>query len=180
MARGFIRPTSAIRSPHSPALQKALFVTPEKRLLGQWLNLIGTHFGLYLRVRAEVFRWVALTPDISKCHPYYVGVSGTAGCVAPIGTGHRPRARRIAFCSNYGRLFVGTPVFSHITFGVIALIVLVHSVSPPRARRHCNRVYARQRVCFHADVFRHFGRVRLSLPLFSGSFGAGRELLSRA
>ena len=117
-------PQSADSLVMSPALQKAIVVTPEKRLLDQWLDLIGRHFGLYLRVRAEIFRWVTLTPDIGKCHPYYVGVSGPPNAMRQLGLDERPRARDIAL-SNYGRYFVDTPVFSHIPFGVIAIAALL-------------------------------------------------------
>jgi hypothetical protein len=108
----------------SPALQAALVVTPERRLLDEWFYLVRNNFGLYLRTRAAAFRWVTLTPDIRKCHPYYVGVSGPPDVLRKLGLNDQPRPRDRTL-SNYGGWFVGTPVFSHVTFGIIAIIALL-------------------------------------------------------
>jgi hypothetical protein len=108
----------------SDLLQKLLVVTPEMRMMHQWLELIVSHPLLYLRVRAEIFRWVTLTPDIAQCHPYYVGVSGPPDAMRQLNLNTAPRAQdRMMW--NYGARFVGTPVYSHALFGFLSLVAMV-------------------------------------------------------
>ncbi|HSZ75066.1 MAG TPA: hypothetical protein VK779_09615 [Rhizomicrobium sp.] len=108
----------------SDLLQKLLVVTPEMRMMHQWLELIVSHPLLYLRVREEIFRWVTLTPDIAQCHPYYVGVSGPPDAMRQLNLNTAPRLQdRMLW--NYGARFVGTPVYSHALFGVISLVATI-------------------------------------------------------
>ena len=64
---------------------------------------------------------MAATPKIDSCLPLFVGVSGpenltTALQIPPI---TEPSDRALY---NYGSWFLDTPLFSHITFGLIALV----------------------------------------------------------
>jgi len=92
-------------------------------IAAQWRDLILHHPWLYLRMRAEVFRWVFLTPDLEQCLPYEVGVDGPPEVMAELGLKERSDARDIAL-DHYAHLFVGTPVLSHAFFAFLALIAL--------------------------------------------------------
>lgn len=91
-------------------------------LQSEWLRLVTTDPGLYLRHRAEVFRWVLATPDVDRCLPVHLGVSGPPPVLKELGMAER-------FSSHDGRLFnyvtwfLDTPAMSHVAFAVVALVV---------------------------------------------------------
>jgi hypothetical protein len=93
-------------------------------IAAQWRDLIVHRPWLYLRVRAEVFRWVFLTPDLEQCLPYEVGVDGPPTVMAALGLTERLDARDVAL-EHYAHIFVGTPVLSHAAYAVLALIALL-------------------------------------------------------
>jgi hypothetical protein len=93
-------------------------------IAAQWRDLILHHPALYLRVRAQVYRWVFLTPDLEQCLPYEVGVDGPPGVMAELGLKERSDARDRAL-DHYAHAFVGTPVLSHAAYAVLALIALL-------------------------------------------------------
>jgi hypothetical protein len=108
----------------SVPLTRALNDTPEAVLLRQWLELVRRHPATYLALRAELFRWVFAAPDAWQCHPFFVGQNGDPADMAALGM--RPRYdRRDAMLERYARAFVGTPVFAHPAFGLVALVALV-------------------------------------------------------
>jgi hypothetical protein len=107
----------------SAPLVTALDATPAPVLTRQWLELVRSHPGAYLALRAELFRWVFAAPDALPCHPYDVGEDGDPADMAALGM--RPRYdRRDAMLNAYGKAFVGTPIFSHPAFGFPALLAL--------------------------------------------------------
>jgi hypothetical protein len=108
----------------SQKLQDELADAPSELMARQWSDLILKHLPLYLRVRANVFRWVFLTPDIVACRPVFTGVEGPAGEMQTLGIAARMRPRDLAL-ANYAKAFMGTPVFSHAAFALLGLIVLV-------------------------------------------------------
>jgi len=103
------------------SLQMAIEDADPATMAVQWRDLILHHPWLYLRVRAEIFRWVFLTPDLKQCLPYEVGVDGPAGPMAALGLTERSDARDVAL-DHYARMFVGTPVLSHAFFALLALV----------------------------------------------------------
>ena len=108
----------------SAALQQALEAAPAPVLTRQWLELALRNPGTYLALRAELFRWVFAAPDAGQCHPYHVGEDGDAANIEELGM--RPRYdRRDAMLDRYARAFVGTPVFAHPAFGLVARLALV-------------------------------------------------------
>jgi hypothetical protein len=107
----------------SAPLQTALVNSEASEIRDQWIDLILHHPGLYLATRARAFDWVALTPQIGRCVPFIVGVGGPANEMQRLGLKLRLDARDAAL-QNYASLFVGTPVFSHATFALIALLAL--------------------------------------------------------
>ena len=108
----------------SARLQRAYFDSPDDIISAQWHDLIVQHPGLYLRVRSEVFRWIVLTPDLAACRPIYTGVSGPPQMMRRLGLTTRFDGRDTAL-GNYSQKFMGTPVFSHGAYAVLALGLLV-------------------------------------------------------
>jgi hypothetical protein len=108
----------------SVPLVRALTDTPAPVMSRQWLELVRGHPVAYLALRAELFRWVFAAPDVRQCHPYHVGQDGDAANIEELGM--RPRYdRRDAMLDRYAKTFVGTPVFAHPAFGLVALLALV-------------------------------------------------------
>ena len=93
-------------------------------IAAQWRDLLLHRPWLYLRVRADVFTQVFLTPALRQCVPYYLGVDGPAEDMQQL---HLTRRWGAAdkFLANYTARFVGTPIFSHLAFALLALVLLV-------------------------------------------------------
>ena len=108
----------------APNIVAALDATPAPVLGRQWRELIGDHPGLYLRVRAQLFRWVFQPPDVGLCHPFHVGDQGNPADLKELGMQPRLDGRDAALW-HYGDLLEGTPAFSHAAFAIIGLFVLV-------------------------------------------------------
>ncbi|HEY2069727.1 MAG TPA: hypothetical protein VGG48_09260 [Rhizomicrobium sp.] len=107
----------------TPALQSALDNADPDIMSAQWKDLLLHHPGLYLRVRAQVFGWVFLTPDVKKCLPYEIGVDGPADVLSQLGLAEREDARDKVL-DGFSKNFIGTPVLSHVFYAVLALIAL--------------------------------------------------------
>ncbi len=118
----------------SAPLQTAFANSEPGELRDQWTYLVTHHLWLYLKVRADVFRWVVLTPNITACVPFAVGVAGPSDELKILGLKPRMDGRDAALTS-YGRLFVHTPFFSHAAFGLVGLVLLVALL---RRRRSSN------------------------------------------
>ncbi|GAA0578565.1 hypothetical protein GCM10008942_29300 [Rhizomicrobium electricum] len=98
---------------------------PASVVTRQWKALIAEHPGLYLRVRAQLFRWVFQPPDVGLCHPFHVGDQGGEEEMKELGAKPRLDARDIALW-HYGDFFqYHTPLFSHTLFAVLGIGVLV-------------------------------------------------------
>lgn len=90
----------------------------------QWLALIAHHPLTYIKARAEVFRWVFATPDISVCLPYLVGISGPEPQIQQLGLQERDDDRDEALAA-YAGAFMQTPILSHVFYALISLIALI-------------------------------------------------------
>lgn len=102
------------------AISAALDALPGDAVQAQWRDLILTHPGLYLRVRAGDFRWVFLTPVVDRCLPSYVGVAAPAPMLADLAL--EPRwTRADQELANYWTWSFDTPVYSHAAYAVLAL-----------------------------------------------------------
>lgn len=88
----------------------------------QWRETILRHPGPYLRHRLSVFRWVLLTPAIDSCVPYATGVVGSDALADQLGLAKGQDATDRSL-NNYASWLLDTPVFSHLTYVLIALIV---------------------------------------------------------
>jgi hypothetical protein len=64
------------------------------------------------------------SPDPIICHLVSIGVTGSPAQLQQLGlaAGIGPRAQALG---NYSRMFVLTPVFSHLTWGALALVLMV-------------------------------------------------------
>jgi hypothetical protein len=107
----------------SVPLQTALANSDAGEIRDQWIDLVLHHPWLYLKTRARAFGWVAFTPQIGRCVPFVVGVGGPADEMRRLGLKLRMDVRDVAL-QNYANAFIHTPVFSHVTFGLIALLAL--------------------------------------------------------
>ncbi|HVP83112.1 MAG TPA: hypothetical protein VMS78_00190 [Rhizomicrobium sp.] len=116
----------------SQRLSDARDDTPLWLTTTQWRHLIAQHSLLYLKNRAEIFRWAFLTPDIEACVPFLVGVSGPPATLRALDMPARYDNRDAAL-ETYAQNFVGTPIFSHAFFAVLGLaaaIILLRRWSP--------------------------------------------------
>ena len=104
----------------APVLVQAIAGAPRGVIFSQWQSLVLRHPLAYLAMRARLFDWVFLTPDISLCSPTHVGIGGPQDELKALGltAGMRPRDRVLGF---QALRFAGTPVFSHPAFAAIAV-----------------------------------------------------------
>lgn len=100
---------------------KALWKTPNEVVDAQWRDLILHQPQAYLAHRLDAFRWVFLTPGIDSCLPLFVGVDGPPKVLADLNLA--PGIDPVDFAmANYGSYFLDTPVFSHLSYAIVALV----------------------------------------------------------
>jgi hypothetical protein len=107
-----------------PAINRALADAPDGVVAGAWRSLVLNHPLLYLRTRWADFAAVLTTPDPLACHFTVIGVTGPPARLKQLGLtgGVRPQDEALA---DYARIFFATPVFSHLAWGTLALVLLV-------------------------------------------------------
>jgi hypothetical protein len=108
---------------NSKSLQIALDKAKPEVIAEQWRDLVLHNTGLYLRVRAEVFRWVFLTPNLDACVPFVAGIDGPPGLLRALGIPERMDARDMAL-KEYAAIFFGTPLLSHLAAALLAICAL--------------------------------------------------------
>ena len=106
------------------AFRKTIWHVPDAAMNAQWRAVILHYPAGYLLHRADVFRWVFLTPKLELCLPVQVGVIGPAEMVDDLNLqpGIDTRAQAVA---DYARKFYGTPVYSHLTWALVAVAAIV-------------------------------------------------------
>jgi hypothetical protein len=106
------------------AFRKTLWHVPDPAMNSQWRRIIVHYPAAYLLHRADVFRWTFLTPKLDQCLPVTVGVSGPDALVRDLNvqSGIDTQDQGLA---DYARRFYGTPVFSHLTWALVAAGVVV-------------------------------------------------------
>ncbi|HEY0266035.1 MAG TPA: hypothetical protein VGC16_04740, partial [Rhizomicrobium sp.] len=107
-----------------PRISAALSDAPEGAVGRAWRGLVRGHPLLYLRVRRDDFRAVLLTPDNIICHFTPIGVTGAPETLKALGLAARIRPQDQAL-AGYARVFFATPVFSHLFWGAVAVVLLV-------------------------------------------------------
>lgn len=115
-------PQRVDRMEQAPTLIRRMFKTPREAMRAEWRNLVLRHTDTYLAHRAEVFRWVFLTPDLRACLPQHYGVAGPPDKLADLGLTAGAQPRDLALYA-YGQRFYGTPFFSHLAFAGLAVLV---------------------------------------------------------
>jgi len=99
----------------------------------QWRELVLSHPGTYLSVRAEDFSWVFLSFHPNECLIYEVGVSGDAADLQAAHLSRRYDDRDDWLDEDFGTPLIGTPVISHPAFaaaGLASLFVLLRRRRP--------------------------------------------------
>ena len=107
-----------------PAVNRGLGDAPDGAVGRAWKGLVSGHPLLYLRVRLAAFGAVLTTPDSAVCHFSHNGIEGPADQLRQLGLipGKRPQDRAVA---SYAHLFFATPVYSHVLWGALALLLSV-------------------------------------------------------
>ncbi|HWE05111.1 MAG TPA: hypothetical protein VG274_00280 [Rhizomicrobium sp.] len=126
--------------------------TSPDAIASQWWSVMVHHPLDYLGVRAHVFAWTFVTPDPIGCEDWYVGVTGFPQYLHELGLERRIRPQDRAL-GNYANLFVGTPIFSHATYALLAAALLFVLL---RRRRPADLAIASLLVCalvFTASFF---------------------------
>ena len=123
-ATAFYDPSRVDKLDSDAAFRKALWKVPYPAMDAQWRRVIIHYPAAYALQRLDVFRWTFLTPKLELCLPVQVGVMGPDNLLRDldIQTGVSPQA---AGMNSYATRFYGTPVFSHLTWAVVALGMIV-------------------------------------------------------
>ncbi|HEY1561062.1 MAG TPA: hypothetical protein VGF71_09255 [Caulobacteraceae bacterium] len=104
---------------------KQSVATPTPWIGRQWRATALASPGLYLRARSAAFWQVLATPRVDACAPVLVGVDpGDPGMLAAAGLAARDTDRD-DWDGDYAAAFLGTPVFSHLAWGGLALVLLL-------------------------------------------------------
>ena len=99
-------------------LRTPLAGTSSVSLHNAWGQFIAANPGLYVRDRAQIFRWLLFPRDIRACVPYVIGVDGPSFAMRVLGLRAR-YSEHDEWMDDYAGMFVGTPVFSHVPFLLI-------------------------------------------------------------
>lgn len=108
----------------STNLQNEFASTAPQAIATQWSETLFEYPITYLGVRAKVFYWLFFTPDPVQCDAYYTGVDGPPQYLRELDLARRVRAQD-RILGNYSAHFVRTPVFSHVAYAVLAVILFV-------------------------------------------------------
>ncbi len=107
-----------------PDINRALENADPGEIGTQWRTFVAENPWLYLRVRSAAFFWVLATPDIAACRPVFTGIEGPERPMKQLGLLPR-RDARDRLLDAYGKMFFGTPVWSHLAYAVLAIGCLV-------------------------------------------------------
>lgn len=89
-----------------------------------WRHMISTRKGLYARVRLADFGQLLSTPRLTDCRPLFIGLDGPPEILAALHLKPHDPAKA-ALGRRYALAFVGTPVLSHLVYGLLALVLMV-------------------------------------------------------
>lgn len=103
-----------------PQIAAAMRAAPPAALAADWRAFILQRPLVYLRARAEAFRWVFLTPKVERCVPVCLGVQGPKEVMENLGMSFRWSAQDERLLA-YDRAFLHTPVYSHLAYALLAL-----------------------------------------------------------
>lgn len=104
------------------ALRMSLWRSPDAAMAAQWRAIVLGHTGAYLAHRTEVFRWIVAPPDLARCLPVHTGVVGPPAMLETLQVARGSPSRDQAL-SLYAARFYGTPLYSHLAYFVLAVVV---------------------------------------------------------
>jgi hypothetical protein len=108
---------------------------PDPWARAQWRQLMSTAPTLYLETRWSAFWQVLATPRIAACAPVLVGVDpGDARMLRAAGLAAR-ETDKDDWDGDYAASFLGSPVFSHLLYGAVALVLLALAIRDVRRGR---------------------------------------------
>jgi len=107
-----------------PAISMARGDAPDGVISTAWQALVLDHPLIYLGVRWADFVAVVTTPDSDVCHFATTGITGPPQLLQQLGLSVRNRTQDQAL-KSYARLFFGTPLFSHLAWGLLAIVLLI-------------------------------------------------------
>ena len=113
------------------ALHEAVLDAPPGLIFAQWRDTVLAYPAIYLATRWQAWRWVVATPDLEACHALYTGVDGPPQLMTELGLKPvwRPQDQ---LHNGYGLLLRDTPLFSHLLFGALALVLLAFLIGRRR------------------------------------------------
>ncbi len=123
-APGVYSPTRVDTIDQARFMNYALWRFDRGVMMAAWRDLIGTDPGGYLRRRLEIFRWVFLTPDLKACVPLHLGISGLPEVEQALGLRDGPTLASARLYA-YAQAWFATPAYSHLTYAILALAVMV-------------------------------------------------------
>ncbi len=131
-------------------------------IAGAWRALVLDHPLLYLRTRWADFAAVLATPDAIACHFVSIGVTGPPARLKQLGLkgGIRPQDQALA---NYAGIFFTTPVYSHLAWGALAMVLMVILLRRGEPADLAMSGLLAGALLFAMTFLRHLHRLRLSL-----------------
>jgi len=105
-------------------LQNEFASTSPSDIAAQWNAVLLGDAGTYLAVRGDVFYWLFFTPDPVQCDAYYTGLDGPPQYLHDLGLARRFRDQD-RLLGNYAAHFIHTPVFSHVAWALLAIVLLM-------------------------------------------------------
>ena len=97
---------------------------PNAAVAKQWRVVVTGHPQAFLQHRWDVFRWTLLTPVLTRCLPVWAGVDGPANLLEDLNLVEQQRPQDEAL-EAYATRFYGSPVFSHVFYGLVAIVALL-------------------------------------------------------
>jgi hypothetical protein len=107
-----------------PEFRRALWKTPDAVMAAQWRAVISEDPVVYLRHKADVMRWLVAPPELERCLPVHTGVEGPPAMLAALDLAPRASLGDRALAA-YAARFFHTPVYSHLAYAIVALVVAV-------------------------------------------------------
>jgi hypothetical protein len=108
----------------TPSVRRALWRFKAESWEAEWRAMIIADPAGYLRRRLEVFRWVFLTPQLDRCAPLHLGVSGLPHVEKELNLVDGPTLQDAQLYAYAARWFA-TPFYSHLTYALLAAAVAV-------------------------------------------------------
>jgi len=130
-AAKFYTPQRVDTLANDPGLNVAMAASP-KAVSAQWRYILAHDFKAYAGHRWDVFYWTVATPKLERCLPVFVGQEGPPGLLRKLGMFDQVRPQDLAL-ELYAVNFYGTPLYSHLVYGLIAIVAAIALLLSPRS-----------------------------------------------